>query len=55
VAFAAFEARNITGVQPEDKDPGAYVSQVEDGIVPVGDGSLRIGGLKAPDLGTTAT
>ncbi|HLI36109.1 MAG TPA: hemerythrin domain-containing protein, partial [Streptosporangiaceae bacterium] len=46
VAFAAYEARNITGVQPVDKDPAAYVSQAEDGASPAGDGSLRIGGLK---------
>jgi hypothetical protein len=46
VAFAAYEARNITGVQPVDKDPAAYVSQAEEGASPVGDGSLRIGGLK---------
>ena len=31
VAFAAFEARNITGVEPVDKDPAAYVRQAEDG------------------------
>lgn len=48
VAFAAYEARNITGVEPVDKDPAAYVSQVEEGAVPAGDGSLRIGGLKRP-------
>jgi hypothetical protein len=60
VAFVAFEARNVTGVQPVDKDPGAYVSQVEgraegqvegqveEGIAGVSDGSLRIGGLKEP-------
>jgi len=45
VAFAAFEARHVTGVEPVDKDPEAYVSQVEAGALPVGDGSLRIGGL----------
>jgi hypothetical protein len=45
VAFAAFEARNITGVEPVDKDPAAYVSQAEEGAVPAADGSLRIGGL----------
>lgn len=55
LAFAVYEARNITGVQPADKDPGEYVSQVEEGIAGVSDGSLRIGALKAPDLGTTAT
>ena len=46
VAFAAYEARNVTGVQPVDKDPGEYVSQVERGAVPGDDGSLGIGGLK---------
>jgi hypothetical protein len=51
VAFAAYEARNVTGVQPVDKDPGEYVSQAERGTVlggtgPGGDGSLGIGGLK---------
>jgi Hemerythrin HHE cation binding domain len=45
VAFAAYEARHVTGVEPVDKDPEAYVSQVEAGAMPVGDGSLRIGGL----------
>jgi hypothetical protein len=45
VAFAAYEARHVTGVEPVDKDPEAYVSQVEAGTVPAGDGSLRIGGL----------
>ncbi|HVT66878.1 MAG TPA: hemerythrin domain-containing protein [Trebonia sp.] len=46
VAFAAYEARNVTGVQPVDKDPAAYVSQVERGAEQGGDGSLRIGGLR---------
>jgi Hemerythrin HHE cation binding domain len=45
VAFAAYEARHVTGVEPVDKDPAAYVSQAEAGEVPAGDGSLRIGGL----------
>lgn len=52
VAFAAYEARNITGVEPVDKDPGVYVSQAERDIVPAGDGSLRIGALRTPDRGT---
>jgi Hemerythrin HHE cation binding domain len=47
VAFAAFEARNFAGVQPVDRDPGAYVRQQEDiaraSSVP---GSLGIGDLK---------
>lgn len=46
VAFASYEARNVAGVQPVDKDPATYVSQVEEGISPVSGGSLRIGGLK---------
>jgi hypothetical protein len=46
VAFAAFEARNVTGVEPVDKDPAAYVSQAEQGIAQGGDGSLGIGTLK---------
>jgi hypothetical protein len=46
VAFAAYEARHVTGVQPVDKDPAAYVSQVEEGTFPVSDGSLRIGDLR---------
>jgi hypothetical protein len=48
VAFAAFEARNVTGVQPVDKDPAAYVAQAEEGTLPASDGSLRIGDLKRP-------
>jgi hypothetical protein len=46
VAFAAFEARNITGVEPVDKDPADYVSQAEAGTLPASDGSLRIGDLR---------
>jgi len=46
VAFAAFEARNVTGVEPVDKDPAAYVSQAEAGTLPASDGSLRIGDLR---------
>jgi hypothetical protein len=46
VAFAAFEARNVTGVEPVDKDPAAYVSQAENAAVLASDGSLNIGGLK---------
>ena len=48
VAFAAYEARNVTGVQPVDKDPAAYVSQAEQGTGQDGDGSLGIGTLKRP-------
>ena len=46
VAFAAFEARNFTGVRPADKDPAAYVRQAEAGAAPVGNGSLNIGWVK---------
>jgi hypothetical protein len=46
VTFTAFEARNYAGVQPVDKDPEAYVSEVEQGVLIKGDGSLRIGGLR---------
>ncbi len=46
VAFAAYEARNVTGVKPVDKDPATYVSQAEAGMAQRGDGSLGIGALK---------
>ena len=46
VAFAANEARNVTGVQPVDKDPAAYVRQAEEGSARQADGSLGIGALK---------
>ena len=46
VAFAAYEARNVTGVQSVGKDPDAYVSQAEEGALPASDGSLRIGDLR---------
>ena len=46
VAFAAFEARNVMGVEPVDKDPAAYVSQAEAGTLPASGGSLRIGDLR---------
>ena len=44
VAFTAFEARNSAGVPVVDKDPAAYVREVE-GQAPRG-GSLSIGSLK---------
>ncbi len=44
VAFAAYEARHYQGVEPVDKDPAAYVRQVEREIG--GNGSLGIGSLK---------
>jgi Hemerythrin HHE cation binding domain len=46
VAFAAFEARNITGVPAVDKDPAGYVREAEEGLRPPRAGSLSIGSLK---------
>jgi hypothetical protein len=46
VAVVAYEARNVAGVQPVDKDPAEYVSQAERGTGPGSDGSLHIGALK---------
>jgi hypothetical protein len=61
VAFAAYEARNYAGVPAVDKDPEAYVREVEEdlpsaqsgsagtgsaGTGSAGTGSLRIGSLK---------
>jgi hypothetical protein len=46
VAFAAFEARNVTGVEPVDKDPERYIAEAESAAAPGGDGSLGIGGLR---------
>ena len=54
VAFAAFEARHVTGVPPVDKDPASYVRAVEETAPapgpagpPAPDGSLSIGSLKS--------
>jgi hypothetical protein len=48
VAFAAFEARHVTGIQPVDKDPQQYVRQIEQADqADLAPGSLRIGDLKA--------
>jgi hypothetical protein len=56
VAFAAYEARNYAGVPPVDKDPAAYVREVEEELPPAqsgspstgspSTGSLSIGSLK---------
>jgi hypothetical protein len=46
VSFAAYEARNFTGVQPVDKDPATYVAEAEEGKQSSGSGSLSIGSLK---------
>jgi hypothetical protein len=45
VAFTAFQARNYSGVSPEDKDPQTYIRQAE-GDLRVVPSSLNIGGLK---------
>jgi hypothetical protein len=51
VEFAAFEARHIAGVAPEDRDPAGYVRAVESSLPgrpsvgSLGIGSLRGGGL----------
>jgi hypothetical protein len=49
VAFAEFEARHFTGVQPVDKDPAGYVQRAEAavraGLSPAS-GSLSIGTLR---------
>jgi Hemerythrin HHE cation binding domain len=48
VAFAAFEARHVTGIRPVDKDPQQYVRQIEQADqADQAPGSLRIGDLKA--------
>jgi hypothetical protein len=46
VAFAAFQARNFTGVPAVDKDPAEYVHEAEEGLTPPPSGSLGIGSLK---------
>jgi hypothetical protein len=46
VAFAAFQAKNYTGVPAVDKDPVGYVRAQEQGLLPGAAGSLGIGSLK---------
>ena len=47
VAFAAFEARNVAGVTPEDRDPREYVQAAERSLPGGGQpGSLGIGSLR---------
>jgi hypothetical protein len=46
VTFAAYEAQNVAGVLPVDKDPAAYVALAEEATRPVNDGTLGIGDLK---------
>jgi hypothetical protein len=54
VAFVAFEARYFAGVPVVDKDPEAYVREVEEQITPAGkatpDGSLGIGSLRETQI-----
>jgi hypothetical protein len=45
VAFAAYEARNVTGVRPVDKDPATYVALAEEGKQSGSDGALGVGDL----------
>ena len=44
VAWAAYEARNYTGVTPVDVDPETYVREEEQTVT--SDGSLSVGSLK---------
>ncbi|MGY2039511.1 hemerythrin domain-containing protein [Nocardia gipuzkoensis] len=46
VAFAAYEARNYTGVQSVDKDPVSYVRAEEEKLRTAASGSLSVGTLK---------
>jgi Hemerythrin HHE cation binding domain len=58
VAFAGYEARHVTGVRPVDRDPQAYVREIEEAGVPedgqpedgqpedAPSGSLGIGSLR---------
>jgi len=43
VAFAAYEARNVAGVVPVDKDPAAYIAQAEQGLLPASNGTTSSG------------
>jgi hypothetical protein len=49
LAFAAFEARHFTGVDPVDQDPAAYVRREEQAAragLPSSSGALGIGSMK---------
>jgi hypothetical protein len=51
VAFAAFEARHIAGVTPEDRDPAGYIQAVENSLPGRPSvGSLGIGSLRGDPL-----
>jgi hypothetical protein len=57
VAFAAYEARNYAGVPPVDKDPAAYVREVEEELPPAQSGSPSTGspGTGSPGTGSPGT
>jgi len=57
VAFAAYEARNYAGVPVVDKDPAAYVREVEEGLPPAQSGSPGTGspGTGSPGTGSPGT
>jgi Hemerythrin HHE cation binding domain len=50
VAFAAYEARNYAGVPPVDKDPAAYVREVEEELPPAQSGSPSTGSSSTGSL-----
>jgi hypothetical protein len=52
VAFAAYEARNYAGVPVVDKDPAAYVREVEEELPPTQPGSASTG---SPGTGSAGT
>jgi len=52
VAFAAYEARNYAGVPAVDKDPAAYVREVEEELPPAPSGSPSTG---SPSTGSPST
>jgi len=52
VAFAAYEARNYAGVPAVDKDPAAYVREVEEELPPAQTGSPSTG---SPSTGSPST
>jgi Hemerythrin HHE cation binding domain len=55
VAFAAYEARNYAGVPAVDKDPEAYVREVEEELPPTQAGSTSTGSTSTGSTGTGST
>jgi hypothetical protein len=57
VAFAAYEARNYAGVPAVDKDPEAYVREIEEELPPTQSGSPSGGSpsAKSPSGGSPST